>query len=215
MELNLTLPDTWEDERKYLGVSDFCQPPCVIYHKLNGFAKEPLTQTTKAIFRIGLILEAYYSQIYEIKDAQREITIEPNLPILAHIDGIYQGNCLFECKSTGLFTFNSLIEPKPEHLLQATTYAGFLNIDKIFILYCNKDPKDEPVKEFFLTIDPKKAVDDFLQIVEKSFKLKTPELPENANKKEFGKTGWRCRDTNEKEKGYCRYRQVCQLKKSF
>lgn len=111
-------------------------------------------------------LEASKDKTSNIYNFKAEVPISPEnnklakkLEIASTTDGIYEygdihQETVLEIKSIGAKAFNTLIKPKPEHLTQAQTYMGLLDIPIANLFYFSLGGYC-PVRSFIVEFDPK------------------------------------------------------------
>ncbi len=202
--------------REYLGISSLGQPPCALYYKLTGVAKEEHDTGTRFGFDTGLILESYVLDMLRIgpDDRQGELTwpylLAPGGVIKGHYDGLAgnlmdDGGCIIECKATGGYSFNKKVEEGADqgHIEQAFAYASRARAPYFALIYCNREAKKSTP---FYTVMGYRITD--MQAAEKAvyhlfaerfdpvlLSLHHGLRPDQPQKPryEYGPRGWRCR----------------------
>jgi len=225
-------------DRDYLGISSLGQPPCALYYKLTGAAKEEHDHGTRFGFDTGHILESYVLDMLRVEDRQGELIwpylLAPGGVIKGHYDGLTRGlmsddSCIIECKATGGYSFNKKMEEGADqgHVEQAFAYAAKAGAPYFAIIYCNREAKKSTpfytVMGFCITDmeAAKKAVldlfaerfDPVLLSLHHGLRPDQPQKP----KYEYGPRGWRCRPDKtyfargkeQQQVGYCSYRPIC------
>jgi CRISPR/Cas system-associated exonuclease Cas4 (RecB family) len=192
-------------EQHHFYITDAGKCPRAIFFKFKKAPAEEIEPRILMMFDHGdhihqLIMKPLFG-VREIRVVAAEINIPPQELITGRADAIVSdGKDLYvlDIKSINGQIFNSLNEPKEEHINQIQLYLHFFKQKKGILLYVNKDTQD--LKEFFVDYNSEIAKNLLkeLQILKTKIEKniipsRLADWPEN----------WQCQ--------YCPFKSICSL----
>ncbi len=192
-------------EQHHFYITDAGKCPRAVFFKFKKAPSEEIEPRILMMFDHGdhihqLIMKPLFG-IKDIRVVAAEIAIPPQELITGRADAIISdGKDLYvlDIKSINGQIFNTLQEPKEEHLNQIQLYLHFFKQKKGILLYVNKDTQD--LKEFFVDYNPqiaKKLLEELINLKNKIDQNIIPERiagwPDN----------WQCQ--------YCQFKEICAM----
>jgi len=193
-----------EKEQHHFYISDAGRCPRTVFFKFKKAPREELEARVLRMFDYGDYIHQFIMKPLLAKKEVYVVSAEVNIDSQELISGradaiISDGKELYVLDIKGIngSIFNSLTQPKEEHIDQLQLYLHFFKREKGILLYVNKDTLE--LKEFFVSYDPARSK----MLLNSLAKLKTkieaniipsrlPNYPEN----------WQCQ--------YCQFREICQ-----
>lgn len=192
-------------EQHHFYITDAGKCPRSVFFKFKNAPREEIEPRVLMMFDHGdsihkLIMKPLLST-KDIHVVASEINIPPQELVSGRADAIISdGKELYvlDIKSINGSIFNSLTQPKEEHLNQLQLYLHFFQRKKGILLYVNKD--NQELKEFLIDYNSEQAqslLKDFADLKTKINKNLLPDrladYPQN----------WQCQ--------YCQFKEICGL----
>jgi CRISPR/Cas system-associated exonuclease Cas4 (RecB family) len=192
-------------EQHHFYITDAGKCPRQVFFKFKNAPKRELEARILRLFEHGdyihqLILRPLLS-MRGIHVVASEINIPPQELISGRADIIIsdgKGLYVVDIKSINSLAFNSLKEPKEDHVNQIQLYLHFLDPKKGILLYVSKDTQE--LKEFQVEYDQKKAKVLLAELTGLKTKIDTNVIPDRIS--EYP-DNWQCK--------YCAFREICDL----
>jgi len=192
-------------EQHHFYITDAGKCPRAIFFKFKKAPAEEMEPRILLMFDHGnhihqLIMKPLFG-VKDIRVVAAEINIPPQELITGRADAILSdGKDLYvlDIKSINGQIFNSLNEPKPEHINQIQLYLHFFKQKKGILLYVNKDTQE--LKEFLVNYSSEIA----LPLLEELKNLKT-KIDKNVVPDQIPTwpDDWQCQ--------YCQFKSICSL----
>lgn len=193
------------EEQHHFYITDAGKCQRSVFFKFKKAPREELDARVLRMFDYGdyihnFIMKSLFAQ-REIHVVASEVNINSQELISGRADAIISdGKELYvlDIKSINSIIFDSLTQPKEEHIDQIQLYLHFFKREKGILLYVNKDTL--ALKEFLVNYDPvrsRRLLDDLVKLKEKIeadiIPQRLPDYPDNRQCK------------------YCQFKEICQL----
>jgi CRISPR/Cas system-associated exonuclease Cas4 (RecB family) len=192
-------------EQHHFYITDAGKCPRAIFFKFKKAPSEEIEPRILMMFDHGdhihqLIMKPLFG-VKEIRVVASEINIPPQELITGRADAIISdGKDLYvlDIKSINGQIFNSLDEPKQEHINQIQLYLHFFKQKKGILLYVNKDTQE--LKEFFVDYNSKIAENLLKELQILKTKIEKNIIPPRL--KDWPEN-WQCQ--------HCYFKSICSL----
>lgn len=192
-------------EQHHFYISDAGKCPRATFFKFKKAPREEMEARVLRMFDHGdhihqLIMKPLLST-KDIHVVAAEINIPPQELITGRADAIISdGKELYvlDIKSINGSIFNSLSEPKDEHLWQLQLYLHFFRQKKGILLYVNKDTQE--LKEFLVSYDAQKATTLLKEFLDLKTKIDADVIPKRLP--DYPQS-WQCQ--------YCQFKEICKI----
>jgi CRISPR/Cas system-associated exonuclease Cas4 (RecB family) len=194
-----------DKEQHHFYITDAGKCPRQIFFKFKKAPAEEIDPRILMMFDHGdhihqLIMKPLLST-RDIHVVASEINIPPQELVTGRVDAIISDGkelYILDIKSINGTIFNSLAQPKEEHINQIQLYLHFFKRQKGILLYVNKDTQD--LKEFLVDYDADRA-----QLLLKNFAELKTKIDTNVIPKRLVDypQNWQCQ--------YCQFKEICGL----
>lgn len=194
-----------EKDQRHFYITDAGKCGRAIFFKFKKAPREEMEARVLRMFDYGDYIHRFIMKPLlakkEVRVVSAEVNIDPQELISGRADAIISdGKELYvlDIKSINGMIFNSLTQPKEDHLDQIQLYLHFFKRKKGILLYVNKDTLE--LKEFPVDYDSVRSQKLLQNLSQLKIKIdrniipsRLPNWPDN----------WRCQ--------YCQFKEICRM----